>query len=115
VENPTRGELHALIRDHLHASDSPEARRSHSVLARNLAGLEPVDIRDAILGICALRDAGRIPDWQPEYGLRQAMRWLVDGRQLWDVALEHHRGQEKRAPLRTSAGPKRLGDVLGAA
>jgi len=58
--------------------------------------MKPEDIRDGIEGVCKLRDAGKIQAWEPDFGLRQALRWHHEGRQLWDAALDHERHGQTR-------------------
>lgn len=130
------GDLHALVRQLHGHQNTPEAKQSHSRLARDMwPRMKPEDIRDGILGVIALRDAGKIDAWEPGFGLRQALRWHHDGRQLWDAALDHWRHKRDVAPGRTSlprqhpdiaernpkdygpnvrgTGPKPMADLLG--
>lgn len=82
----------------------------------------PEDIRDGIEGVCKLRDAGKIQAWEPDFGLRQALRWHHEGRQLWDAALDHERHQTRqdapgraRTPEATREPPERTPNDYGPA
>ena len=99
------GDLHALVRALHHGKMTAEARRSHSRLRQIARTIALDEIHDALRGILALRDAGRIPGWEEDFGLRQALRWHApDGRQLWDYAVDYTRNAPERclpAPIPT--------------
>lgn len=104
ASGPGPAELHELVRRALHhGRESDEAGRSHSRLKVMLETMGPTEVRDGIMGICRLRGEGKISGWEPHFGLRQALRWHHEGRQLWDAAVDYERGHAaKPAPTTAS-------------